>query len=407
MLRRSTRPQEADAIGALAQALKESEAELVASAARFRTLVQNSGDLTLVVDDAGRISFVSPASRSVLGMAEEDLAGTEVMDLVHPDERHRVEAALLRPTATTKSLVECRMRHADHTWRGVDVTVVDLRADATVGGVVLHIRDVTDRRRLETDLRQAQKLESVGQLAAGVAHEINTPIQFIANNLQFLLVAFGDLQRIVARLDPSDAQVANALELLDEVPVAIKETLAGTTRGTEIVRAMKAFSHSGGEAMAPADINEAVRTTLVVAHNEVKYVANVTLDLAEMPLVTCHIGDINQVLLNLIVNAAHAIGDVSRRTGKKGRITIRTSVAGDDAVIEIADTGPGIPVGIADRVFEPFFTTKEVGVGTGQGLALAYTVIHDRHRGNISFASDAMSGTTFTLRIPIAGTVTP
>jgi PAS domain S-box-containing protein len=392
VLRRSSRPRETEAIDALEQALKESEAELVASAARFRTLVQNSKDLTLVVDDGGIITFVSPASRAVLGMDESELDGTEIIDLVHPDERERVEPALLRPSRRTEALVECRMRHADHTWRGVDVTVVDLRTDATVEGIVLHIRDVTDRRRLESELRHAQKLESIGQLAAGVAHEINTPIQYVGNNLQFLLDTFEELKTMVHG-DGSEA-------LLEEIPVAIQEAQEGVERVARIVRALKSLGHSRSDVKAPADINEAVRNTMAVAYNEVKHVATVGLDLGELPPIMCHIGDINQVLLNLIVNAAHAVGDVSRRTKKKGRITVRTFVDGNDCVIEVKDTGSGIPDAIADRVFEPFFTTKEVGVGTGQGLALAYSLIHDRHEGSIGFESDPMCGTTFTVRIP-------
>src|SRR5205085_3681550 len=170
--------------------------------------------------------------------------------------------------------------------------------------------------------------------------------------------------------------VAHCIELLDEIPVAIEETLDGTKRVADIVRAMKAFSHPSTDVKAPADINEAVRNALVVAHNEVKYVAQVATELDELPPVVCHAGDINQVLLNLIVNAAHAVGDVSRRTKKKGWITVRTRHDGNDVVIEVQDTGSGIRPEIAERVFEPFFTTKEVGVGTGQGLALAYSTIH-------------------------------
>jgi signal transduction histidine kinase len=166
---------------------------------------------------------------------------------------------------------------------------------------------------------------------------------------------------------------------------------------------MKSFSHPSTDSQAPADLNESIRNTLVVAHSEVKYVANVSLDCEDLPLVVCHVGDINQVMLNLIVNAAHAIAPITRRTQKKGRITIRTRCEGADAVVEVSDTGPGIPPEIAERVFEPFFTTKEVGVGTGQGLALAYSVIHDRHRGTIGFETDPVLGTTFTVRIPIAG----
>jgi PAS domain S-box-containing protein len=370
-------------VDSLTRALKE-------TTARFRTLVQNSTDLTVVVGDAARLSYVSPACRAVLGLDEAELLDLDVMDLVHPDDRATFDAALAAASAAPQT-VECRMRHADHTWRGVDVIVIDLRGDATVSGVVLHIRDVTDRRRLEAELRHAQKLESVGQLAAGVAHEINTPIQFIGDNLRFLADAFNQLAAGTA-----------APDVLADVPVAIEQSLEGVDRVARIVRAMKGFGHAGDEVKVPTDLNEAVRNTVAVTHSEVKHVADVNLYLGEVPPVPCHAGDIDQVLVNLVVNAAQAIGDVVVRTGKRGRITIATLVDGDDAVIQVTDSGPGIPAEIADRVFEPFFTTKEVGVGTGQGLALAYSLVHDRNQGAISFESSPYGGTTFTIHLPLA-----
>jgi signal transduction histidine kinase len=189
--------------------------------------------------------------------------------------------------------------------------------------------------------------------------------------------------------------------LAREVPEAIDHTLQGVDRVATIVRAMKAFGHPSTQGKIPADLNQAIRDTLVVANNEVKYVAEVVTEFGELPPVWCHVGDINQVVLNLVVNAAHAIKEAVGDGGDRGRITIRTSHQGDDVVIEVADTGMGMPPEVADRIFEPFFTTKEVGVGTGQGLALTYSLIHDRHNGSITFNSWAGTGTMFTVRLPI------
>jgi signal transduction histidine kinase len=189
--------------------------------------------------------------------------------------------------------------------------------------------------------------------------------------------------------------------LTEEVPLAIDQTLQGVERIATIVRAMKAFGHPSGEQKAPADLNQAVRDTLIVANNAFKYVADVVTDLGELPPVWCHLGDINQVLLNLIVNASHAISEAVDTNGGRGTITVRTSRDGAEVTIEVADTGVGIPPEIAERIFEPFFTTKEVGEGTGQGLSLAYSLVHDRHGGSIGFRTESGRGTTFTVRLPV------
>jgi signal transduction histidine kinase len=163
---------------------------------------------------------------------------------------------------------------------------------------------------------------------------------------------------------------------------------------------MKAFAHPGGEQKDLADLNEAIRNTLIMANSEIKLVADVELALGALPPVWCNLGDINQAVLNLVVNAAHAIGEAVATGRGRGTITVRTRADEGVIVVEIQDTGNGIPPEIADRVFEHFFTTKPVGVGTGQGLALAYTLIHDRHEGTIAFTSEPGVGTTFTVRLP-------
>jgi signal transduction histidine kinase len=291
--------------------------------------------------------------------------------------------------------------------------------DGAPFGIQAIARDITGRDIAEMELRQAQKLESVGRLASGIAHEINTPMQFVGDNVRFLQDAFGDLRAFFASLSercdrvaagsPSPAFVADFRRLtqqidldylLREIPEALAQTQDGVERVVTIVRAMKEFAHPDSRGMARADINKALLNTLTVARNELKYVAEVETDFGQLPLVVCSVSDMNQVFLNLLVNAAHAIGDVVRGTEQKGKIRVHTEKEGAMAMIAISDTGAGIPESIRERIFDPFFTTKEVGRGTGQGLAIARSVV-DRHKGTLTFESAVGRGTTFFIRLPI------
>jgi signal transduction histidine kinase len=245
------------------------------------------------------------------------------------------------------------------------------------------------REHAESELRLAHKLQAVGQLAAGIAHEINTPIQYVGDSITFLSEAFDAL--LAGDHDDLEYIRANA-------PAAFTRALDGIERVTKIVRAMKTFSHPDKSEQSPASLNEAIENTLVVAHNEYREVADVVTELGAIPPVTCHVGEINQVVLNLVINAAHAIEDTNRR----GRITVRTYLDGADAVcIAISDTGGGVPETVRDRIFDPFFTTKVVGRGTGQGLALARTAVVDRHGGSLTFDTQLGEGTTFYVRLPV------
>jgi signal transduction histidine kinase len=282
--------------------------------------------------------------------------------------------------------------------------------------------EVVARERMESQLRLAQKLQAVGQLAAGVAHEINTPMQYVGDSIAFLKDAVDGLLGLAdayhAAIDPATATLdAQAIARADDdfdlaflrahAPAACARAIDGVARVSKIVLAMKAFSHPDHKDQAPTALNAALEDTLVVAHNEYRGVAEIVTELGDIPAVVCHVGELNQVFLNLIVNAAHAIGDVVKHTGKRGTITIRTALDGDDVLITIADTGSGIPDAIRDRVFDPFFTTKDVGRGTGQGLALARTAIVDRHGGSIHFEGRPGGGTTFFVRLPIHGRRAP
>ena len=289
-------------------------------------------------------------------------------------------------------------------------------------GLLITGADVTERRHLEEQLRQAQKLEAIGQLAAGIAHEINTPTQYVGDNTTFLKqswTAISELARAAERVEKESRnggafpeawqalrhsiQEADLDYLLEEIPRALEQSLEGVQRVAKIVRAMKEFSHPGKEEKSPLDINRAIETTITVARNEWKYVAEVetTCD-AGLPLVECHAGEFNQVILNLLINAAHAIREVVG-DGSKGKGKIRVATRHEPGWVEISiqDNGCGIPEEIRSRVFEPFFTTKPVGQGTGQGLALAYTTIVRRHGGSLWFESAPGKGTTFFIHLPV------
>jgi signal transduction histidine kinase len=326
------------------------------------------------------------------------LTGADWRVLIHPDDMATVLAHIDDPVAMQRGKpIVMRVRHSDGSYRVMETQFTAQLDNPAVAGIVGNLRDITYRQKLERELRQAQRLESVGQLASGIAHEINTPIQFVGDNVRFLSDAFGELlERTGPHSDDPEAEF-----LAEEIPTAISQTLDGVQRVSTIVRAMKAFGHPGHDSVAPTDLNEAIRNTVVVASNSVKHVADVTLDLGELPLVRCHSGDINQMLLNLVINAGDAIAEKVGDTGQRGALTVRTSQDGADAVIEVSDTGVGIPERFRSRVFEQFFTTKEIGRGTGQGLAMAYAIVTTRHNGSITFESEPGVGTVFTVRLPI------
>ncbi len=295
-------------------------------------------------------------------------------------------------------------------------------------GFLLLAVDITERKILESLLAQAQKLESIGQLAAGIAHEINTPIQYVGDNTHFLGEAFGDLNILLdnyntfltavkerkvtdemVKVIETSTEEADLEYLLEEIPSAIEQSLDGIKRVAKIVLSMKEFSHPGEEAKTAIDINKAIESTITVSHNEWKYVADLVTDFdPKLPLVQCFPGEINQVILNIIINAIHAIADVvGDGSEKKGCITISTRSIKDWIEIYINDTGSGIPEEARPKIFDPFFTTKEIGKGSGQGLAISHNVLVNKHSGTFTFETEMGKGTTFIIRLPLSNAVLP
>jgi two-component system, NtrC family, sensor kinase len=285
--------------------------------------------------------------------------------------------------------------------------------------------ELEERRRLETELGIAEKLRAVGQLAAGIAHEINTPIQFIGDSLYFLQDAFRATLRVLSeheRLMLPAAMTHHELEVAlkalhdeadleyarEEIPKAITRCIDGTQRVAKIVRALKSFAHPEVGTQQLADLNAAIENTLVIVSNQLKANADVVRDLQATRSVQCDLGEIQQVLLNLLVNASDAVQERWSNTGQKGTVVVSTHDDGDQVVITIADEGAGIPEVVQSRIFEPFFTTKPVGKGSGQGLPIARNLIVEHHGGRLDFASAEGKGTTFWIRLPVAGKpVTP
>ncbi len=350
------------------------------------------------------------------GFSREEFLGMRITDIWEGPAAGLVFGETGNPTPVD---AEARHRTKNGTTIDVEVRWGKVESGASQAALV-SVHDVTEKKRLELELRHSQKLEAVGTLAAGIAHEINTPIQFVGDNTHFLNQSFTALLALHAKYrkifevsvgaaSPEHRELRQAEEeadlayLFPEVPKALSQTLDGVAQVARIVRAMKDFAHPGAESQAPADINKSLENVLVVARNEFKLVAHVETHFQELPLVVCEISEINQVFLNLLVNAAHAISDVVKGTVCRGAITIRTRQDADSVVISIKDTGGGIPPALHNRIFDPFFTTKEVGRGTGQGLAICRTFVVDRHAGSLTFETAVGVGTTFHVRLPING----
>ncbi len=404
---------------------QESEQELKRLHACNQLILDSAGEGIVGLDSHGRITFVNPAVERLIGWRTDQLVGESLHQLVHHTRANR-EPYGWPDCPVHKTLVEGTPQHVQHDifWRqdGTNCPVAYVATPMLEGreivGAVLTFQDITEQRVLEGQLLQAQKLESIGQLAAGIAHEINTPTQFIGDNLRFLEDAFSDLQSVLLGHCQLGQQAGDANGLLadlavavqavdlefltQEIPLAISQSLEGVGRVANIVRSMKEFSHPGNDEMQSVDLNRALESTLTVCRNEWKYVAEVVTDLdPELPLVCCLPGACNQVFLNLIINAAHAIADKpGENAAGQEKITVTTRADGEWVEVRVSDTGTGIPDEYRGKVFDPFFTTKEVGRGTGQGLAIARSVLTDKHGGTLSFETEMGCGTTFIVRLP-------
>jgi PAS domain S-box-containing protein len=400
------------------------EQTLQAAYAETELFLNSIPSILIGLDGTGRVTRWNRTAAKALGMQDHTVMGKTLDNCGIKWGRIDMKSEVGRWLATD-AVYRCDSLtyERDGETRFLALNVIRIPAEDNKGArFIVTGADVTERKLLEEQLRQAQKLEAIGQLAAGVAHEINTPTQYIGDNARFLKDSWEPIAGLLnlcraMRQEGADGPVsieslskfdrlfeqADLEYLLKEIPQAIEQSLDGVQRVAKIVRAMKEFSHPGSQEKSAVDVNKAIETTITVARNEWRYVAEMVTHLDEnLPLAPCLAGELNQVILNLIVNAAHAIAEVvGESTEKKGNITITTSHKEGWVEIAISDTGSGIPEEIRSRIFEPFFTTKTVGKGTGQGLTLAHSLIVKRHQGQLWFETETGKGTTFFIRLPL------
>lgn len=372
----------------------------------------------------GALLHVNAAMAATFGYAspEEMVAAiTDIGNQLFVDKKRAIEFMLTMDRIGGVRSFECEMYCKDGNRIWINLSICAVRDHEAIIRYEGLCDDITERNILREQLLQAQKLEAVGQLAAGIAHEINTPIQYIGDNVQFLQEVFTDLHELLKKygqlyqeveaLPECMRKVAEIRELnesidteylLQEIPNAISQTKEGVGRVSTLVNAMREFSHPGAKEKILLDLNKAIENTITVARNEWKYVADIETHFdATLPPVNCYPRELNQVILNLVINAAQTIADAVRnQPGTKGKITVRTRKCPGRAEISIEDTGMGIPENIRSRIFDPFFTTKEIGKGTGQGLSIARSIIVNRHDGNIYFETAEGKGTTFIISLP-------
>ncbi len=392
----------------------------------LNSVVNNIPNPIFVKDWNGKFTMVNRAFADLYGSTPEDLIGKGDYDFSAKEEADQYLADDRQVMESMQEKYIFEEKHTDykgelhwlHTIKRPLITSKDHRR------LLLGIStDLTERKKLESQLNHSQKMESIGQLAAGIAHEINTPTQYVSDNTRFVRDSFSDLQGVLDKFTTlltsaqtgvvteeiiSDVQkefdTADVEYLLEEIPNALQQSLEGVSRIAKIVQSMKDFAHPGASEKKLADINKAIESTLTVARNEWKYVADLDTNYDEsLPKVPCYLGEFNQVILNMIINATHAIADVVGDGAKsKGKISITTAkVSNEWAEIRISDTGTGIPPYARAKIFDPFFTTKEVGKGTGQGLAISHGVIVDKHKGQLLFETEMGQGTTFIIRLPL------
>jgi len=387
---------------------------------RLGALLDSAHDPLLLIDRAGKIQAASHSTRRVLGWDADRLVGKSVGSVLVQFDLAVLEALARDPAAETGWAGELDACHESGVRVPCDVTLGRMEPPAGEPDpevfFLMHLTDLRPRRALELERLHSSKMESIGRLATGIAHEINTPTQYVGDNLRFLQrsleAAPAALRAIESKLGMDatrDGACVDSLRVIralcSEAPDAVSDALEGVDRIASIVQAMRNFSHPGTEGDACVALNDAVHDTLGVSRNEWKYVARVKTELdPELPRIAGSPSEINQVLLNLIVNAAHAIEE-ARDAGcapsePRGCITVSTRREGGYAELRVRDTGNGIPDEIRERIFDPFFTTKEVGKGTGQGLAIAHAIVH-RHGGSIEYETRVGEGTTFRVRLPL------
>jgi PAS domain S-box-containing protein len=401
--------------------MQATESLLQASVTREQDIVENLADGLIVIDQDGMIDSVNFMGLKMFDYEQLSLQNCRITQLMPSFDFLQLSSSMNSSEESAHTIVMDGVKR-DEQYFPVEVNF-SAKAMQVGGKSLFHcvVRDISRRVQLEEQLQQAKKLESIGQLAAGIAHEINTPTQYVSDNTTFIkdasqtcLSIIASAQLIIDSNNDKDKQEnieklralmkAGDIDFIsNEIPLAIDQSLEGLQRISKIVGAMKSFSHSSNNAMQQVDIAAAIESTAIVARGEWRYVAELKMTFDDLlPLVTCFRDQINQVVLNFIVNAAHAIQSIFCESGHPlGLISSSATQEHDNLVISIADNGIGMSKEVQQRIFDPFFTTKGVGKGTGQGLSLAYHVIVETHKGQILVDSTPDVHTTFKIILPL------
>ncbi|PKL16573.1 MAG: hypothetical protein CVV49_15560 [Spirochaetae bacterium HGW-Spirochaetae-5] len=403
----------------------ENEQKLTRINEEFNLLITSMASIIIGVSVDDRITHWNPYAEQIFNLKAEDALNKNFLECRIDWDWVRIYEAVSQCILNDRIIRLDDIKFIKSNGKtgilGLSINPLKRGGDIFEGFIILG-KDLTDQKMMEQQLLQGSKLEAIGQLAAGVAHEINTPLQYVGDNLRFVnqsFVGLLNLLDIYQRAAANGADIGSYLNtirqaeeladkiklpfVLDELPKAISQSLEGVAKVSSIVQSMKAFSHPGKGLKTKANINKAIENTVTVSRNEWKYNSELELKLDDsLPEVPCFESEFNQVLLNLIINANDAIQEaIDKKIIKKGNIVISSKKKGDNAIITVSDNGSGIPDKIKDKIFDPFFTTKEVGKGTGQGLPISFSIIHEKHGGHLSFESKTGGGTSFIISLPL------
>lgn len=396
---------------------QKAESAFKASEERYRILIENAIVGVLLIQD-GKIIFANSVCSQMCGYEQEEIIDKNFIHFIHPDDHELVinnhTKRLMGEEVEDSYPLRIINRQGETRWFQISAVCMIYNEKQTI---LTFLNDITQQRHLEVQVLQSEKMASIGQLAAGVAHEINNPVGFVSCNFNTLggyqrqvselLKKYKELTTLVDAVSKPDEKISLKLEdieqlennidinyILNDFPLVIKESEDGINRVKKIVSDLKNYAHPGNEKKQLADINRNIESTLNMIWNELKYHVEVEKELNEIPAIECYPQLLNQVFMNLIVNAAQAIED-------KGKIKIKTNRYNNHIEINISDTGIGIPKDNLTKIFDPFFTTKDVGKGTGLGLHVCYNIVN-KHNGTINVESDAGKGTTFTINLPVS-----
>ena len=400
------------------QALTESEQ-------LYRTLVETSPDAIALCDGQGKILRCNPQHVDLYGLGSaEDARGCSMNELISPEDKQRFEQEFRRAMdqGTVRDLEFAMVQRDGSSFQGELSASTVKGADGQPASLVTVARDVTEKKRLMIQIAQAEKAQAVNKLAAGIAHEINSPLQFVSDNSHFLRMAITNMAEIIKSYQQtlqavfqqaSSRDELDRLEALEkklklaylsrQVEPAFAQLNEGIDRLRNMGRAIREYAYPNEQEKIPFDLNRIIQNTVTLSRNEWKYVSDLLVDCdASLPLVECYPGEINQLVLSLILNSAQAISEVvGKESGEKGSIEIHTRADGAWVEIRIWDSGPGIPAELREKIFEPFFTTRKKSGNSGQGLTIARSIVESRHGGTNGLDPGSVRGTAFVVRLPV------